>query len=146
MSDRILGLVALFAGLAYAFAATKIPVSFLSDPVGSKTFPMMLGGIAALCGALIALKPDQPGPTWPSFGTWLSLALATAVLVGYAYSLKPLGFLIPTAVAASILSYQIRPKAMHAIATGVGLSLVLFAVFRFLLGLSLAAVPRAWMG
>jgi len=65
MSDRVLGLFAVFAGLAYAFAATRIPTSFLSDPVGSKTFPMMLGGLAALCGVLIALKPDSPGPVWP---------------------------------------------------------------------------------
>ncbi len=145
MSDRVLGLVAVFAGLAYAFAATRIPTSFLSDPVGSKTFPMMLGGIAALCGALIALKPDRPGPSWPGFRTWLALGLAVAVLTGYAYSLKPLGFLIPTAVAASILSYQIRPRATHALATGIGLSLGLYAVFRFLLGLSLAAVPKGWI-
>lgn len=145
MSDRVLGLFAVFAGLAYAFAATRIPTSFLSDPVGSKTFPMMLGGLAALCGVLIALKPDSPGPVWPGIRTWLALALSVGVLVGYAYALKPLGFLIPTAVAASILSYQIRPRALNAVATGVGLSLGLYTVFRFLLGLGLAALPKGWI-
>lgn len=145
MSDRILGLVALFAGLAYAFAATGIPTSFLSDPVGPKTFPMILGGIGALCGVLIALKPDRPGPTWPTGRTWLSLILAAAVLTGYAFTLKPLGFLIPTAIAATVLSYQIRPHAPYALATGAGLSVGLYIVFRFALGLSLAAVPRGWI-
>lgn len=145
MSDRILGLVVLVAGLAYAFASTRIPTSFLSDPLGPKTFPMLLGGTAALCGLLIALKPDKPGPTWPGPATWLKLAVAAGVLIAYAFSLKPLGFLIPTALASGILSFQIRPKAVHALATGVGLSVGLYIVFRFLLGLSLAAVPRGWL-
>jgi putative tricarboxylic transport membrane protein len=75
----------------------------------------------------------------------LALGLSVGVLVGYAYTLKPLGFLIPTAVAASILSYQIRPRALNAVATGVGLSLGLYTVFRFLLGLGLAALPKGWI-
>ena len=146
MSDRILGTVAVLAGLAYAFAATRIQTSFLADPVGPKTFPVLLGLIAALCGALIALKPDEPGPEWPGARTWGALALSVVALVGYAYALKPLGFLIPTAVVASILSWQIRPRVVPALLTGLGLSLGLFAVFRFLLGLSLAGVPRGWLG
>ena len=145
MSDRLLGLVALFAGLAYAFAASKVPTSFLSDPVGPKTFPMLLGGIGALCGVLIALKPDVPGPSWPGVRTCCALLLAVAVLLGYAHALKPLGFLIPTAVASAVLSYQIRPKALPALLTGIGLSVGLYLVFRFLLGLSLAAVPKGWI-
>lgn len=145
MSDRILGLVVLVAGLSYAYVSTHIQTSFLTDPVGPKTFPIILGVTAALCGLLIALKPDTPGPTWPTPTTWLSLAVATGVLIGYAYSLKPLGFLIPTAIAAGILSFQIRPKAVYAAATGIGLAIGLYVIFRFLLGLSLAAVPRAWI-
>ncbi len=145
MSDRVLGLVALVAGLAYAFASTKIPTSFLADPLGPKAFPMILGATTALCGLLIALKPDRPGPQWPAPITWFALAIAVSVLIGYALTLKPLGFLIPTAVAASILSFQIRPKIIASLATGVGLSLGLYAVFRFVLGLSLAAVPRGWI-
>ena len=145
MGDRLLGLVALVAGLAYAYASTGISTSFFTDPVGPKTFPMILGGTAALCGLLIAAKPDTPGPTWPRPTTWLALFIATCVLLAYAYSLKPLGFLIPTAVAASILSFQIRPKLLAAVLTGTGLSIGLYALFRFVLGLSLAAVPKAWV-
>ncbi len=146
MSDRLLGVVAVLAGLTYAFAATGIQTSFLSDPVGPKAFPVALGLIIALCGALIAIKPDRPGPTWPGLRTWGALAIAALVLVGYAYTLKPLGFLIPTAIAASVLSYQIRPRALAAVLTGIGLSIGLFALFRFVLGLSLAGVPRGWLG
>lgn len=146
MSDRILGITAFVAGLLYLFAATRIPTSFLTDPVGPKTFPMLLGGIGALCGLLIALKPDRPGPDWPGARTVAALLVALGVLVAYAYSLKPLGFLLPTAIASGILSWQIRPRLVPAIATGIGLSLGLYVVFRYLLGLSLAAVPRGWLG
>jgi len=145
MTDRLFGLVALFTGLSYVYAATGIQAGFLPDPVGSKTFPMLVGGVGALCGLLIALKPDQPGPVWPGVRTLLALALACVVLVGYAYALKPLGFLLPTAVAAGVLSYQIRPRPLPALLTGLGLSGGLFLLFKFILGLGLVAVPRGWL-
>jgi len=64
------------------------------------------------------------------------------VLVGYAYTLKPLGFLIPTAIASGILSYQIGHKLKAAIVTGLGLSVGLFVIFKYALGLGLFPVSR----
>jgi len=145
MTDRLFGLVALFTGLIYVYAATGIQSGFLPDPVGSRTFPMLVGGVGALCGLLIALKPDRPEPVWPGARTLLSLAVACVVLVGYAYALKPLGFLLPTAIAAGVLSYQIRPKPQAALLTGLGLSGGLFVLFKYVLGLGLIAVPRDWL-
>jgi len=69
-----------------------------------------------------------------------------ATLVAYAYLLKPLGFLIPTALAAGFLSYRISPRPVHAMATGVGLSVGLYLLFRYALGLGLFAVPKTWLG
>ena len=66
--------------------------------------------------------------------------------MGYAYALKPLGFLMPTAIAAAVLSYQISPKPMPAVLTGLGLSVGLFVIFKYALGLSLFALPRSLMG
>ena len=37
--DRIFGLVMLLVAAGYVFAASQIEASFLSDPLGSKTFP-----------------------------------------------------------------------------------------------------------
>lgn len=145
MSDRLFGIAVLIGSIAYFLAAGNIPTGFLVDPVGPKLFPKLISGIAALCAVLIILKPDEE-PDWPSALTWLSLAIALAVLVAYAYSLKPLGFLIPTALAAGILSYQIRSRVVPAILTGLALSGGLYLLFRFALGLSLAAVPKAWLG
>jgi putative tricarboxylic transport membrane protein len=131
--------------LAFVAGATQIQTSFLVDPVGPKTFPMLVGGVAALCALLIILKPDAE-PDWPGVKTFFGIGLATLTLVAYAYTLKPLGFLVPTAVAASMLSYQIRPHKLAALITGPALSAGLYITFKYALGLGLVALPKSWLG
>jgi putative tricarboxylic transport membrane protein len=145
MSDRIFGLVVVLVALAYIASATQIQTSFLSDPIGPKAFPILVGSIAALCGAIMILRPDEE-PEWPEFRTLGALLISVIVLVAYAYLLKPLGFLIPTAIVAAVLSYQINPRAGPAVIAGFGLSVGLFVVFKFLLGLGLVGLPRALFG
>ena len=145
MSDRIFGLVVLLVALAYIAGATQIQTSFLSDPVGSKTFPIIIGSIAGLCGLLMMFRPD-PDPEWPASRTLFALLIAVAVLVAYAYSLKPFGFIIPTAITASILSYQLSPRVVPAAIAGTGLSVGLFIVFKFALGLGLIPFPKGLLG
>ena len=143
MSDRLFGLTAILVALGYIFSATSIQTSFLSDPVGPKSFPYAVGGLAVLAALAIVIKPDDD-PEWPSLATFGRLLIAVMVLVGYAYTLTPLAFVIPTAVTAGLLSYQIRPRALPAALTGVGLSGGLFILFKFALGLGLYAFPRNW--
>ena len=145
MSDRIFGLVVLFVALAYMASATQIQTSFLSDPVGPKAFPMMIGAVAALCALVMILRPD-PDPDWPAMPTFFALIVTVAVLVLYAYALKPLGFLIPTAIAAGIISFQISPRVQPALLSGIGLSVGLYILFKYALGLGLIALPKAIAG
>jgi putative tricarboxylic transport membrane protein len=142
-SDRIFGLVAALVALAYIVSATQIQTSFLADPVGPKVFPIGIGVIAALSAMFLVFRPD-PEPEWPLARTFLALGFSVMVLVAYAYALKPLGFLLPTAIVAAILSYQISPRARFAAITGISLSVGLFLIFRFALGLGLVAFPR-WL-
>ncbi|WP_299407926.1 tripartite tricarboxylate transporter TctB family protein [uncultured Roseobacter sp.] len=142
-SDRIFGLVTLFVALGYIASATQIQTSFLTDPVGPKAFPMLIGAVAALCSLVMIVKPD-PDPDWPMLRTWGALAIAVIVLIIYAYALKPLGFVIPTVFAAGILSYQISPRMVPAALSGVGLSIGLFLLFKYALGLSLVGFPKGW--
>lgn len=143
MSDRVFGLVVIVVALAYIASATQIQTSFLSDPVGPKTFPILIGAVAALCALTVVLRPDA-GPRWPGRWTWVKLAVALLVLIGYAYTLRPFGFIIPTALASGLLSYQLRPRAVPALVTGVSLSTGLFFIFKYALGLGLFAFPKAW--
>lgn len=145
VSDRIFGLVTTLVALAYIAGATQIQTSFLTDPVGPRSFPILVGTVAAICGAIILLRPD-PDPEWPSLPTLGALGFAVAVLVGYAFALGPFGFILPTAVASAVLSFQIRRKALSAALTGAGLSVGLYAIFKFALGLGLAAFPASFTG
>ena len=49
-SDRIFGLVASLLALAYIAGATQVQTSFLADPVGPKTFPIIIGIVGARSG------------------------------------------------------------------------------------------------
>jgi putative tricarboxylic transport membrane protein len=118
---------------------------FFSDPVGPKTFPMLVAAVGFISGCVMVLRPDAE-PEWPMLSTVVRLLIAVAVLVLYAFGLKPLGFLLPTAVAAGAISYQIKPAALASVITGAGLSVGLFIIFKFGLGLSLFALPRWLMG
>ncbi len=142
-SDRIFGLVVAVVALAYIAGATQIQTSFLSDPVGPKTFPIMIGTVAALAATFMVLKPD-PEPNWPVLRTFGALFFAVVVLVLYAFSLKPMGFIIPTAITAAVLSYQIKPQFAKAALSGVGLSIGLFILFKFALDLGLIGFPKSW--
>ena len=144
-SDRIFGLVAALVALAYIVSATQIQTSFLADPVGPKVFPILIGVIAAISAMFLVFRPD-PEPELPVARSVAALGLAVIVLVAYAYALKPMGFLVPTAVVAAILSYQISPRARFAAITGVSLSVGLFLIFRFALGLGLVAFPKWLVG
>ena len=143
LGDRALGLVSLMVALAYVASATQIQTSFLQDPVGPKAFPILIGVVAALSSPVLIVKPD-PSPDWPAGKTFLSLLFAVFVLVAYAFALKPFGFLLPTAITAAILSYQISPKPVAALLSGIGLSVGLFVLFKFALGLGLVPFPAAF--
>lgn len=145
LSDRIFGLIVIGVALAYIAGALQIQTSFLSDPVGSKTFPIMIACVAILCGVIMIFRPDEE-PGWPEFRTIVALFICLALLVGYAYALKPLGFIIPTMIVASALSYQITPRPVAAVASGVGLALGLFVLFKFVLDLGLVGLPKGWIG
>lgn len=133
-SDRIFGLITLITAVAYIAAATQIQTNLFSGEFLPKLFPLMIGGVAAICSLTILFRPD-PDPEWPGAGTWGAMAVAVLVLAIYAVLLTPMGFILPTAVAAGVLSYQISPRVGPAVLSGIGLSLGLFVLFKYALGL-----------
>ena len=141
MSDRLFGFTTSILALAFFASAYQLESPFFADPVGPKTFPYLIASIAFISGAVIILFPDN-NPKWPNFATLLKLLFAVIILVAYALTLKPMGFLVPTAIAASILSFQINPKIWTSAITGALLSISLFIIFKYFLGLGLFPLPR----
>jgi len=139
IADRIVGLgVCLIAGL-YLYNVTLIPTGFLPDPVGSKTFPFIVSSVALICGILIIILPDE-FTSWPPLKVYGKLAIAALMMYVFSITLRPYGFIIPAIITSIVLSYLIVPNAKHAILTGVGLSIGLFLILNYGLGLGLYAI------
>lgn len=140
MSDRIFGGIGLLLAIFFAWQASIIQESFLTDAVGPKTFPYIIAGVMGLASLYFLLKPD-PAPHWPRAGRLAEIGLAALVMVAYAELLPVAGFLIATAVAAAYLTWRLGSKPVESLVIGVSTSVGIYVVFRLILGLSLARGP-----
>ncbi len=78
MGDRLFGGIGLLLAAFFIWQATQIQVSFISDPVGPKTFPIIIGLLLGISSLAVLLKPD-PKPDWPAPGRLVEFGIATAV-------------------------------------------------------------------
>ncbi len=140
MSDRIFGGVGLLFALLFIWAAFHIELSFISDPVGPRTFPIIIAIVMAVSSLVIFIKPDVE-PKWPQAARLLEIVIAAAVMVLYALALPVAGFLIATAVAAAFLTWRLGTQPLWAVVSGVLTSVGIYTVFHLILGLSLARGP-----
>ncbi|MGF1622762.1 MAG: tripartite tricarboxylate transporter TctB family protein [Rhodomicrobiaceae bacterium] len=139
-SDRVLGAIGLVLGVAFIWSATAIETGFIVDPLGPRQFPIIIGSVLTLASLFVLLRPD-PEPHWPEFSRAMEIVIAIGVLVGYALFLEDLGFVIATAIAASLLSWRLGSQLHWSLVTGVGVSLGIYTIFHLVLGLSLAKGP-----
>ncbi|EHM03179.1 hypothetical protein HMPREF9946_00376 [Acetobacteraceae bacterium AT-5844] len=135
MSDRILGvLLALFAGW-YSWEARSYTIDF-GDPMGPALFPEALAVPIGLLGLYLALRPD-PDPDWSTGRYLLSQIFTIVVLIVYALMLQPAGFVLATIVMVACLTAMLGARPEKALAGGVATSLGFFALFDWILGISL---------
>ncbi len=141
-SDRIFGLAALALGVAYALGARAIETPFAVDPLGPRTFPVIVGTTLALTGLWPLLVPD-PEPDWPRGRALAELAGAVAILLAYTVLLEPLGFVPATVLAAALLAWRLGgslpESALFALLCAVGLRLVFVDVLEL-------SLPRGLLG
>ena len=140
MSDRIFGAVGLALAAFFIWQATLIELSFITDPVGPRIFPIIIGSVMALASLVVLVRPDAE-PHWPKLGRLGEIAGAVVVMVAYAELLPELGFLISTAIASAILTWRLGTAPLWSVVTGVSISVGIYVVFRLILGLSLARGP-----
>ncbi|WP_417424488.1 tripartite tricarboxylate transporter TctB family protein [Hoeflea sp.] len=140
MSDRIMGGVGLLLAAFFIWQATLIKESFISDPVGPKIFPIIIGLLVGISSLAILLKPDDE-PEWPDFSRLFEVGLTVVVMIAYAYALPIAGFVVSTAVAAGYLSWRLGTPPIKAVIAGIAISVGIFVIFNLILGLSLARGP-----
>lgn len=140
MSDRIFGgFGLLFAGLV-VWATSRIEESFIQDPLGPKAFPLVIAVLVAVSSVVMLAKPDQ-GSSWPSLKKWLEMTITVGVMVAYAIVLPELGFVLASAVLAAFMVQRLGGTLTQSIFGGFAMSIGIFVVFGYGLGLSLARGP-----
>lgn len=140
ISDRVLGLAGLLVAVFFIWQATLIEEPFISDPVGPKTFPIIICVVLALAGIALLLRPD-PEPDWPALPKLLEVLAAAVVMIGYAELLPELGFVIATVFAAGFLAWRLGASPLQSVIAGLAISIGIYVVFHLILGLSLARGP-----
>jgi putative tricarboxylic transport membrane protein len=107
MADRIILACTVILAVVYLYAATKIPVLAIGDPLGPKAFPRLLGIALLIAAGLLALelwrnrdKSKESAPQAPRFEAPILLVLGVVVIwTGlYFYFFEDLGYILGTTI------------------------------------------------
>jgi len=135
--DFYAGLLFIAVGLAFAIVATNYPLG-TAVRMGAGYFPLILGGLMAVLGAIIALgslRSGNKGEPVPAFA-FRPLALLLAAIVLFGVLVQPLGLILATFVLVFVGAlgggeFRLTEVAILAVA------LVIMAVGIFAYGLGL---------
>lgn len=135
MSDRIVGFGLMVLAAWYGWTSGEYQADF-ADPLGPSAFPQLLSPCVAGLGLWLALRPD-PDPVWPDTATLLAQGASIALMLTYALALRPIGFLISTAILATVLTVMLGARPLPAAASGISISVGCYLLFTYALELSL---------
>ncbi|RDI95178.1 tripartite tricarboxylate transporter TctB family protein [Meiothermus sp. QL-1] len=136
MTDRIVGSLLLLLALGYGLEASRMQVSFFTDPLGPRPFPYIIALLLGLSALGLLLRPD-PEPTWPPKRFWAVLGLVLLSLGAYAYSVVPLGFVVATTLEMTLLAWLFGASVPRGFLAALVFSLVLYLLFTEGLGVGL---------
>lgn len=134
--DRATGLVAVGAALAVTVEASTFTVGFYTDPLGARGLPFIAAALIGVGGLLLAVRP-RIGVQWPPHPVLVKGLLVSTGLIIYAIALPFIGFLLATTAVITGSSVVFGgPVGRSAMLAG-AYTLVLFALFVWVLGLPL---------
>jgi putative tricarboxylic transport membrane protein len=139
VTDRITGVVLLTFALWFGVVAWRLPTSFFSDPVGSRTFPLVIAAFLAPLAVYLMLRPTALAVAWPPRPVRPALVGALLTLIVYALLLEPLGFIPATVLAFSALALTFRAPPLRGLLAAVLTTVALYFMFGHLLELYLPA-------
>lgn len=143
--DRVVGVLLLAFALWYALVTRSFNVPFQADPLGPKTFPLMLAITMAVVSVYLIVKPETV-PNWAhSPKVWGRLLAALACFIFYAATLIYVGFIAATTVSLTLLTQVFRGPPLKAFIASLLFSLALYGLFDVLLEVSLPD-GRLWGG
>ena len=136
MTDRIAGTLLILLAITYFIVGSEYDTELLADPLGPKSFPMMLGLVLGLFSLYLVVRPD-PEPRWHGWRHWRRQIVALAALVLYGIVLEYLGFIASSVAASGYLAWLMGAGRGQAVLVGIGASVLLYFTFNNLLGLPL---------
>ncbi len=134
IADRILGVVLMALGLVAAWSAMQLEVPFAADPLGPSPFPATVALVMALCGLGMVLRPVH-GFSRPE--RLAAPPLLVLAMIGYALLMVPLGFMIASALMATVVALLFGARMAAAGVVGVTTAVALWLLFDKLLDLPL---------
>lgn len=95
INDRVIGLVMALFSAIFLFMALKLPGAPPGFPVGSSTFPTMLGGLLLLLSLLLVVR--RPVRATPGTAFWkVRIGLGMLATLVYIYTVMSVGIWVST--------------------------------------------------
>lgn len=143
IAPRVPGLVLLAAGVAIGLEATTFDVAFMTDPVGPKALPYLVGLTLVIAGLRTAIQGEVP-ESIPSGRVLRKLMWAVAAFLAYSLALDVIGFVVSTALVVAALSHLYGAPPKKGMAAATLFSVSLWALFVYVLALPLP-IGSLWM-
>lgn len=141
LKDILAGLVFVGFGLGFAIGATTYEIG---SPIrmGPGYLPLVLGGALVVLGITIVIKGFIDGETEPIGSIpWRAMAFLVLGIVGFGLTVRGLGLVPATALAAALSALASRRATpLSVVAITVGLTVVCVIVFVVLLSLRIPLI------
>ena len=143
MSLRLAGAAILVIAALFTYVGSQYTASF-GDVLGPGAFPLVVGIPAMLLAASIVVVPGET-VSWPAPARMARQAAVVAVLLAYAWLLKPLGFPLATFGLIAGVGITLGGPVGKCVLLGALFAPALWALFDRVLGLPLAPLGT-WFG
>lgn len=138
MSVRLAGAAIFVIAALYAWTSSSYEAPF-GDVLGPSVFPLIVGIPAMILAASLVAVPAGR-VDWAPPRRMARQGAALAILLGYAFLLRPLGFPLATVLLVVALGLALGGPPWRCVLLGIAVAPALWALFDRLLGLPLAFV------
>ena len=136
MSVRLLGAAILVIAALYSWQSRSYTASF-GDVLGPSAFPLIVGIPTIILAASLVAYPAGSA-NWPAPARLVRQIAALAILISYAWLLRPLGFPLATFGLVAALGVVLNGTPWKAVVLAAVIAPGLWALFDRVLGLPLA--------
>jgi len=145
LSDRLLGVVALLFSAFLAWHGVGLQAAFSYEPVGPRAFPLLLSAMIGLCGLVLTwrggnkIEPNLPGVNG-------RILMMVGVLAFYAAGFVWFGFMLSTAIMATMIGRLFGGSWIKSAAGGIIMSVLFYVLFDRVLDVVLpVGLLGAWL-